>query len=106
MTDTISVYFDCNSIHWKNVPEYNLMFLRQTENYCHNQLLIRGHLFLNEVFDELGIKRTVEGQKMGWLSITGTEKVDFHFDKNLDSVFDGDGRLLLQFDVDEIIEEI
>jgi hypothetical protein len=102
----MSVYFDKENPHWKGIFEYNMMFLRQLENYCNQKLQAQGHLFVNEVFEELGIKKTTEGQKKGWLKVTGNEKVDFHFADNMQSVFDVNGRILLRFDVSEIIEQI
>lgn len=105
--EMISVWFDSSSPHWKPTPEYNYMFLRQVENYCNRKLAAQGHLFVNEVFEELGFKKTSLGQKMGWLhSLDPISHVDFHFDKNLADVIDKDGRLLLSFDVREIIEDI
>jgi hypothetical protein len=103
----VSVWFDQNSPHWKTTPEYNYMFLRQLENWCNRKLAVQGHLFLNEVFEELGIKKTTIGQKVGWLyAHDNLAHVDFHFDKNLSEIVDADGRLLLSFDVSEIIEDI
>lgn len=105
--NTISVWFDQSSPYWKSTPEFNYMFLRQLENWCNKKLSVQGHLFLNEVFEELGMKKTTLGQKMGWLhTLKPISHVDFHVDKNLADVIDKDGRLLLSFDVAEIIEDI
>lgn len=53
---------------WDPQPEYNLAKLRSVQDYCTLRLNSRGHLFLNEVFDELGLDRTPAGAVVGWLS--------------------------------------
>ena len=66
-TSDYARFFDCTSAHWTKDPEYNLMFLRQQQNYANDLLKQRGHLFLNEVYDMLGINRSQAGQIMGWV---------------------------------------
>lgn len=56
------------SKEWDPQPEYNLAKLRSVQEYCTLRLNGRGHLFLNEVFDELGLERTPAGAVVGWLS--------------------------------------
>lgn len=60
-------FFDELSIQYKQTPEYNLMFLRAQENYANDCLRMRGHVFLNEVYDNLGIPRTQAGAVVGWV---------------------------------------
>lgn len=65
----------------KKDPEYNLMFLRRQQDYANEVLKSRGHLFLNEVYDMLGIPRTKAGQVVGWIydekNPNGDNYVDF-----------------------------
>lgn len=60
-------FFDDGCVGWTKDPEYNLCFLLQQQNYCNDMLRSRGHLFLNEVYDMLGIPRTKAGAVMGWI---------------------------------------
>ena len=53
---------------WSPQPEYNLAKLRAVQEYCTIRINAKGHLFLNEVFDELGLDRTPAGSQVGWLS--------------------------------------
>ena len=74
-------FFDeCSSYHKKD-PEYNLMFLRRQQDYANEMLKSRKHLFLNEVYDMLGIPRTKAGQVVGWVynenNPNGDNYVDF-----------------------------
>lgn len=48
-------------------PEANIQTLRQRENYLNDRLRIRGHVFLNEVLEELGFDHTEAGALVGWL---------------------------------------
>ena len=63
---SLSVIFDKRSHMWNRDVNYNLTFLRNQERYCNDILRYRGHIFLNEVFDMLGLPRTKLGQIVGW----------------------------------------
>ena len=60
-------FFDSSCKEWSKDPEYNLSYLLQMQNIANEQLISRGHLFLNEVYDMLGIERTKIGQVVGWI---------------------------------------
>lgn len=63
----VEIVFDETNPNW-NRPEYNLFFLRASQNYLNDLLANRGHLFLNDVLDVLSIRRTAQGAIGGWLS--------------------------------------
>ena len=64
--------------NWDGSTDYNLMFLRGIENYLNDLLVSRGHVFLNEALDALGMKRTREGSVTGWLyKCGGDDFIDF-----------------------------
>lgn len=79
--DNISEYarfFDECSTEYHKDAEYNLMFLRRQQDWANEVLKSRGHLFLNEVYDLLGIPRSKAGQIVGWLyNGNGDNYVDF-----------------------------
>lgn len=52
---------------WEDNPEYNLNFLIAQQRWANDRLQSRGHLFLNEVYDSLGLPRTQAGQVVGWI---------------------------------------
>lgn len=102
-------FFDEFSTSWSSRPEYNLIFLRCQQNYANDMLRARGHVFLNEVYDMLGVDRSSAGSVVGWVvSKDGDNFIDF-------GVFDGDnprardfvngreGSILLDFNVDGVI---
>lgn len=91
--------FDSNSNNWTPEPEYNQMFLKCQHNYLNNILRSRGHVFLNEVFDALGIKRTQAGCITGWLY---TEKSLSFIDFGKCTV-NPNGEIELDFNIDGII---
>ena len=75
-------FFDeYTTVDFRKDPEYNLMFLRRQQDYANELLKARGHLFLNEVYDMLGIPRSKAGQVVGWLynekNPNGDNYVDF-----------------------------
>lgn len=60
-------FFDEASPEWEKDPEYNLHWLGCQQKYFNDLLIVRGHVFLNEVYDRLGIPRTRAGQRVGWI---------------------------------------
>jgi hypothetical protein len=101
-------FFDQLSPSWNKEPEYNLVFLRCQQNWANDLLKTRGHVFLNEVYDMLGIPRTKAGQVVGWcVSDEGDNFIDFGIYDNQDRVRDfvngREGAILLDFNVDGII---
>lgn len=74
-------FFDDGCTGWEKDSEYNLMFLRAQQQFANDKLRASGHLFLNEVYDMLGIPRTKAGQVVGWVYNTenpiGDNYVDF-----------------------------
>jgi len=71
-------FFGPDSKSWSPVPEYNLLFLRAQQNYANDKLRAKGHVFLNEIYDALGIERSREGSVVGWIyGGEGDNMIDF-----------------------------
>ena len=69
-TSLPSIYariFDEYSPQWQKDPEQNLFFLRRSQDYWNDRLRAKGHVFLNEIWDHLGLPRTDEGAVIGWV---------------------------------------
>ena len=84
MDDQPSAYarfFDESCAGWDKDPEYNLMFLKAQQQYANDKLQAKGYLFLNEVYNMLGILESKEGQIVGWRydteNPTGDNYIDF-----------------------------
>lgn len=106
-----AVYFDESNLHWNRVNDYNLVFLRAQQNYANDLLKSRGHLFLNEVYDMLGIPRSKEGAVVGWVKGNGDDYVDFDLpergsQEELDFSYYEELSLLLDFNVDGVIYDL
>jgi hypothetical protein len=102
-------FFNSGCPAWTNNSEYNLMFLKIQERYANDILKSRGHIFLNEVYDMLGIARTKAGQVVGWIyadeNPTGDNYVSFGlYDTfNQNAVNGCENTFLLDFNVDGMI---
>lgn len=105
-------FFDETNRNWSPTPEYNVMFLRGQQNWANDRLRARGHLTLNDVYDELGLERTKAGFVVGWLwdnENAGDGYVDFGIfsDNSLQRMHDfvtgREGVILLDFNVDGVI---
>jgi hypothetical protein len=58
-------FFDELSTQYQKNAEQNLYFLRLQQNHANDKLRANGHLFLNEVYESLGLPRTSEGAIYG-----------------------------------------
>lgn len=105
-------FFDPLSTNWSVDPEVNFMFLRMQQNWANDRLKIKGHVFLNEVYDALGLGRSKEGAVVGWLYDPASNDSDNYIDFGVFNVEDGrikdfvmgrDHALLLDFNVDGVI---
>lgn len=105
-----AVIFDEKSPQWRTNNEFNEFFLRAQENYCNDKLHMEGHVFLNEVYDALGVKRTKEGAIVGWVDGNGDDYISFDIYNPYNSL-DGqtikpEGYLVLDFNVDGLIFDL
>lgn len=100
--------------HWESNNEYNLMFIKAQENYANDLLRSKKRLFLNDVYEMLGLPQTKAGQVVGWVydpeHPIGDNYVDFGlYTDNLsysDYVNGFDPAILLDFNVDGNIWEL
>ena len=60
-------YFNENNINWSDDPQFNLMFLRQNQNWANDKLISQGYLYLNDVYEALGFPKSKAGQVVGWV---------------------------------------
>lgn len=110
-----SIVFDDGNTGWDPDPELTKYFLIQQQNWANDRLKAKGHLFLNEVYDMLGAKRTKAGAQVGWVydekNPTGDNYVDFGiFDiynpKSRDFVNGYEKVIVLDFNVDGVILDL
>lgn len=110
-----SIVFDDGNTGWDPDPELTKYFLIQQQNWANDRLKAKGHLFLNEVYDMLGAKRTKAGAQVGWVydekNPVGDNYVDFGiFDiynpKSRDFVNGYEKVIVLDFNVDGVILDL
>ena len=110
-------WFDYESSSSWNEPEfmyYNWKFLRDQQNWANDMLRSRGHVFLNEVYSQIGLSHTSAGAAVGWVwdwsrEHEGDNYIDFGCWDEMghgDDFFVGlgpngrEGSILLDFNVD------
>lgn len=59
--------FDETCMGWVRDAEANKFFLVRQQDYANERLKAKGHMFLNEVLDMLGMQRCRAGQTVGWV---------------------------------------
>ena len=109
------LFDEINSRNWSSEWQYNQMFLKSVQNMCNDKLRATGHLFLNEVYDALGLERTSAGAVVGWVmggpeGHTGDGYVDFGiFDDRYEGTQFMNGSIRdvwLDFNVDGVIYQL
>lgn len=100
--------FDEGNRNWVGNYNYNQMFISCQQKWANDLLHARGHVFLNEVYDMLGMERSREGAVVGWIRGHGDDYIDFGvFDDDIHAgllfVNGDEPSVILDFNVDGII---
>lgn len=107
--ESVSIYakwFDYTYIGLNVDSEHMLLFLRSIQNHMNNLLKVNRHVYLNDVYEELGIKKTAAGKVVGWIydekNPIGDNFIDFGiYDKRNRNFINGYTKdVLLDFNVD------
>lgn len=96
---------------WDENEDYTAENIAAVQLWANRRLERKGHLFLNEVYDQLGLSRTREGSVVGWLknSENGDGYVSFgDYDANIYRTPSADysrvhSNFILDFNVDGMI---
>lgn len=100
--------------------DINMMFVVQKMNWLNEKLNAYGHVFLNEVYEELGFEPTQAGQLVGWVKGANGGDGYISFGEMVERLSDEDGRvfthddiryrkgdpILLDFNVDGVIWDL
>lgn len=104
-----AIVFDESCTGWTDDAEANKIFLVQQQRYANDLLQRRGHVFLNEVYDMLGAKRTKYGAQAGWVWNKTGQYADNYIDFGMFDIVDENARdfinghkkiIILDFNVD------
>lgn len=99
-------FFDEMSLNWEKNAELNRIFIQCQQSYMNQLLHARGHVFLNEVYDALGLERSQAGAVVGWVrNGDGDGYIDFGMfvPDNARFVNNMERSVLLDFNVDGVI---
>lgn len=103
-------FFDPLNPNYSDTSEYNHTFLKTQERFANDKLQANGYLFLNEVYESLGIPRTQAGQIVGWK--IDNPNSDGFVSFGIENIFDTNSRafvngmepvVFLDFNVDGVI---
>lgn len=86
LNDLYSRTFDITCKNWMNDDKYNKVFIQVQERYLNDRLKARGYVFLNEVYEALGLPRSAQGQLVGWFREPYSEDIRFEI---VDDTSDG-----------------
>lgn len=99
-----------SSTCWDPNEDYTSQNLTAVQMWANRRLERKGHLFLNEVFDQLGLSRTREGAVVGWLKNGEGDNYVFFGDFNAsiyrvpsDDYTRVDSNFIVDFNVDGVI---
>lgn len=95
-----SLTFDSSCGAWERDHEYNMMYLRSEQQYANDRLKARGYLYLNEVYERLGVAGTKMGQVVGWVYDPDNPDYDNFVDFGIREFNIGDeNHIMLDFNV-------
>lgn len=89
--------------NWEENSDYNLFFLSGVQNYANDKLTVNKILFLNEVYEMLGLPKTKAGQMVGWIYDPTNPETDSYVDFGIDEdniMYNENGDILLDFNPD------
>ena len=99
-----SKFFAEDNPNWDINPEMNYFFLKTAQNYCNDILKINKHVFLNDVYQKLGMPITKAGQSVGWVYDPTNEDIDSYIDFGMEEAIlnglDDEPVICLDFNVD------
>ena len=102
-------YFDSETSEaWESNMDFNEFFLAGQQSVANDKLRANKILYLNEVYDSLGIKRCLAGQHVGWIynpELGKDNYVDFNIQKVYRETDNGalEEVIILDFNVDGVI---
>lgn len=105
-------FFDESCPGWTKDPAHNLAYLRSMEDVANRKLSRRGYVYLNDVYDLLGMEQTAPGNVVGWVLHNGGQNyIDFGLynaeDAQKRKFVNGLERsVLLEFNVDGVISDL
>lgn len=115
-------FFDESCPAWTKDPNYNLTFLKAQQAQANRILQTKGYLFLNDVYEMLGMQKCKEGQVVGWVynpndpDWDGDNYVDFgiydqygneKYDERKRAFVNGHEKsILLDFNVDGVVYDL
>lgn len=108
-------FFDESCSLWAKNPEHNMMTLKCLQDHYNRQLRVKGYVFLNDVYDALGIPRSQAGQLVGWIYNPKRPDIDNYIDfgiynhenaRSRDFVNGWERSILLDFNVDGVIYDL
>lgn len=117
---TYARIFDQDNDNWSEIPHNNQYFIKMVLQHARDALTVNGYLFLSDVYDMLGFKRTAASTQVGWVSKpeydeNGKQKNDTFVDfglwangmhKGKEWVNGNPGAFLLDFNVDGVITHV
>jgi hypothetical protein len=103
-------FFDRTNHNWTNSPEVNRQFIECQQRFANHRLQAEGFVMLNDVYRDLGLKPTPEGQLLGWWydpddEGDGDNYIDFGVYEavNAEHIATGAKDVVLDFNVDGIM---
>jgi len=97
---------------WSRTPGGNELFIKATEDLANHTLKRRGHVFLNEVYEWLGLPHTAAGALTGWVLGNGDDYIDFNTyilnsqEEMWKNGHKKDFQIVLDFNVDGVVYDL
>lgn len=112
---TYARIFDEYNKNWSKVPHDNQHFIQSMQLYANDLLRLQGYVFLNDVYEMLGMEKSKAGQLVGWVKGHKEGERDGYIDFGVwnSGVFHGKewvngnyDSIMLDFNVDGVVLDI
>lgn len=85
-------FFDESSPNWSKDSEFNMVFLKAQQAHANKILHEKGYIFLNDVYEMLGMQKSKAGHVVGWVYDESNPDCDNYVDFGLYTQYGIDAR--------------
>lgn len=86
-------FFDESNPNWRKDGRMNMTFILAQQQFANDLLRAKRVLFLNEVYEALGMERSPEGQLVGWIYDPNNPNIDNYVDFGISEIVKDKERL-------------
>lgn len=72
-----TILFNDTCAAWTSIPDLNIKFLHLQRDYLNDLLTVRGYVYLNEIYQTLGVTWNPKNENVCYMSDDGPIEMEF-----------------------------